>query len=193
MGLGSGEGVPWVFLLLLAVVILVAIGGLALLTWRRRRDQRLADETRIERTRAVVRQQRDAVSNDILKLEDEVRAAGNGDALAHYRNATISYAAIVDGFETADTPEELTDLAARLDSAIWQLDTAEAILDEKPPPPKPQATALPASQQPYLYLQRSGRTTSVGVVDLIAAMLEGGPVLPGPFGRRRPHSSRRHC
>ena len=191
---GSSDGVPWVFLLLIAVVFLLLITVLALLTWRRRRDERLADKTRIERIRAAVRQQRDAVSNDILKLEDEVRAAGNEDALAHYRNATIAYAAIVGEFETGDTPDELTNLAARLDAAIWQLDAAEAILDGNPLPPEPQAAALPRSQQPYLYQQRSGRSSSVGVVDLIAAMLEAGPMLPGPwFGRRRHHSSRRHC
>ena len=181
------------FLLLIAVVILIGITRLALLTWRRRRDERLADKTRIERTRAVVRQQRDAVANDILKLEDEVRAAGNEDALAHYRNATITYAAIVDEFETGDTPEELTNLAARLDTAIWQLDAAEAILDGNPLPPQPQARVLPRSQQPYPH-QRSDRSSSVGVVDLIAVMLEGSPMLPGPwFGRRRHRSSRRRC
>jgi hypothetical protein len=183
------DGVPWGFLLLIAVVILIGITVLALLTWRWRRDERLADKTRIERTRAAVRQQRDAVSNDILKLEDEVRAAGNEDALAHYRNATLTYAAIVGDFETGDTPEELTDLAARLDTAIWQLDAAEAILDGNPLPPEPQARALPRSQQPYQ--QRSDRSSSVGVVDLIAAMLETGPMIPGPWFRRR--RSRKHC
>lgn len=193
MGPGSGDGFPWVFLLLVAVVIVVGITVLALVTWRRRRDQRLADKTRIERTRAAVRQQRDAVSNDILKLEEEVRAAGDEDALAHYRNATITYAAIVDEFETGDTPEELTNLAARFDTAIWQLDAAEAILDGKPPPPEPQARALPRSQQPYRHQQRSDRSSSVGVVDLVAAMLEAAPMLPGPFGRWRHPSSRRHC
>jgi type II secretory pathway pseudopilin PulG len=94
------DGVPWGFLLLIAVVILIGITVLAWLTWRRRRDERLADKTRIERTRAALRQQRDAVSDDILKLEDEVRAVGNEDALAHYRNATSTYAAIVAEFET---------------------------------------------------------------------------------------------
>jgi type II secretory pathway pseudopilin PulG len=188
------DGVPWGFLLLFAVVILSGITVLVLVTWRRRRDERLADKTRIEQTRAAVRQQRDAVSNDILKLEDEVRAAGNEDALAHYRNATITYAAIVGESEAGDTPEELTKLAARLDTAIWQLDTAEAILDGNPLPPEPQPRALPQSQQPYRYQQRSGRSSSVGVVDLITAMLEAGPMLPGPwFGRRRHHSSRKHC
>ena len=193
MGPGSSGGVPWVFLLLIAVVILIGVTRLALLTWRRRRAERLADKTRIERTRAAIRQQRDAVSNDILELEDEVRAAGNEDALAHYRNATITYSAIVDEFETGDTPEELTNLAARLDTAIWQLDAAEAILDGNPLPPQPQARVLPRSQQPYPH-QRSDRSSSVGVVDLIAVMLEGSPMLPGPwFGRRRHRSSRRRC
>jgi hypothetical protein len=183
-----------VFLLLIAVVFLLLVTVLAFLTWQRRRDQRLADKTRIEQTRAAVRQQRDAVSNDILKLEDEVRAAGNQDALAHFRNATTAYAAIVGEFETSDTPDELTNLAARLDTAIWQLDAAEAILDGNPIPPEPQARILPRSQQPYRYQQRSGRSSSVGVVDLIAAMLEAGPMLPRPWAsRRRHHSSRKHC
>lgn len=193
--MSRGSGIPWEFLLVIVVVVLVGLAVLAVLTWRRRRNERLANQTRIERTRAAVRRQLDALANDILKLEDEVRAAGNDEALAQYRNATITYAAIDGEFETGDTPQELTDLAARLDTAIWRLDAAEAILDGSPLPSRPQAKeAAGRSQQPYQHDRRSARSSSVGVIDLIAAMLETDPMSPGPFlGLRRHRSSRRYC
>jgi len=135
----GGGDLSWASVVLIAVVILIGLAVVALSIWRQKRADRLADKTRIERTRAAVREQLDAVANDILKLEDEVQAAGNGDALAYYRNATITYAVLVDDFETSDNSQELTNLAARLDAAIWQLDATEAILDGDPLPPKPLA------------------------------------------------------
>ena len=74
----------------------------------------------------VIRGQLDAIANDILNLEDEVRAAGNDETLIQYRNASATYAAARGELETADTAAELTDLATRLDVAIWQLDVTEA-------------------------------------------------------------------
>lgn len=191
----SGGDIPWEFLLLLAVVILVGLTILALQTWRRKRAERLADRTRIERTRAAIRQQLDAVADDILNLEGPVRAAGNKEALAHYRNATVTYAAIVGEFETGDTPQELTNLATRLDTAIWQLDAAEAILDGDPLPPEPAAnTATLRSQPTHRRQWPSDRNSAAGVTDLISAILEAGPRSARPsLDRRRHHSPRRHC
>src|SRR5680860_999060 len=129
----GGGDLSWASVVLIAVVILIGLAVVALSIWRQKRADRLADKTRIERTRAAVREQ--------------LHAVANGDALAYYRNATITYAVLVDDFETSDTSQELTNLAARLDAAIWQLDAAEAILDGDPLPPKPLARTLSRSQQ----------------------------------------------
>lgn len=195
MGTGSNADIPWVFLSLLAVAILVGLIVLAVLAWRRRRDERQANKRLIERTRAAVRQQLDAVADDIINLEDPVRASGDGEALAHYRNATVTYAAVIGEYETGDTAQELTGLAAQLDTAIWQLDTAEAILDGEPLPPDPAADSAASRPQPTRpYPPRSDRRSAVGVIDLITAMLDTGPGSSGPSSERRRHQSRRrHC
>lgn len=193
MGPGLGGEVPWGFLASLVAVILVGLVVVAVLALRRRRDQRLANLRLIERTRAVVRQQLDGVADDIVDLEDPVRSAGNDRALAHYRNATIAYGAIVGEFETADTTQDLTSLAVRLDTAIWHLDTAEDIVKGNPPPLQPEARSLSPSQPTHLFQQRPDRRSTMGVIDLITGMLETGARSTGPsVDRRHPHSRRRH-
>lgn len=194
MGPGSSGEIPGGFLALLAVIIVVGLVGVAVVTLRRRRDQDLANRRLIERIRAVVRKQLDAVADDILDLEDSVRVAGNDQALAHYRTATIAYGAIITEFETADSAQDLTNLASRLDTAIWQLDAAEAILNGDPPPLQPQARSLSPSQPTDRSSLRSDRRSAVGVIELVTEMLETRPRPAGPSrGRGRHRSRRRHC
>ena len=131
-----GGDLARLFPVLLAVVIIVGLIVLALVTWRRRQDERQANKRLMARTRGVVRQQHDIVADDILKLEDSVRAAGNREALAHFRNATVTYAAVVGELDTADNVQEVANLARRLDAGIWQLGAVEAILDGSPVPPE---------------------------------------------------------
>ncbi len=169
-------------LLPIGVFIVVGIVVLAVLVGQRRVQKR-TDKTRIGETRIVIRGQLDAIANDILSLEDEVRAAGNDEALTQYRNATATYTAALGELDTADTAAELTDLATRLDVAIWQLDVTEAVLDGKPLPvkPHPEPAAASATGRPG-YQRRAGRGSCIGVVDMIAAMLEGGPMPRGTRG-----------
>lgn len=168
---------------LIGVIIVVGLVVLAVVVWQWRARKR-TDKTRIGETRTVIGGQLDAVASDILKLEDEVRASGNDEALTQYRNATAMYAAAFGELETADTVAELTDLATRLDVAIWQLDTTEALLDGNPLPPKPQTEPAAASTtgRPG-YQPRAGRSSCIGVSDMIAAMLEDGPMLRETRGR----------
>ncbi len=174
---------------LFGVIIVVGIVVFAVVVWQRRAQTR-TDKTRIGETRMVIRGQLDALATDILNLEDEVRAAGNDEALIQYRNASATYAAALGELETADTAAELTDLAIRLDVAIWEFDVTEALLDGNPLPakPHPEPAAVSATGRPE-YQRRAGRGSCIGVADMIAAMLEDGPMPRGARGlgpRRAP-------
>jgi uncharacterized membrane protein len=164
------------------VIIVIGIVVLAVVVWQRRTQKR-SDKRRIAETRMVIGGQLDAIANDILNLEDEVRDAGNDQALTRYRTATTTYAAAHGELETADTAAELTDLATRLDVAIWQLDVTEALLDGNPPPakPHPEPAAASATAGPG-YQRRAGRGSCVGVADMIGAILEDGSVPRGTRG-----------
>lgn len=136
---GSG-GVSWLPIIL--------IGGLLLVGWLWWRGRnRTAAGPRIDpdlvEAKAAVQEQIDAVANDIIDLEDEVRASGNTEASAAYRAAGNTYNEVTGAYPGVTTAQGLLDLSNRLDEAIWQLDSAEAILDGKPAPPRPQAQVLP--------------------------------------------------
>ncbi len=136
---GSG-GISW--------LPIIVIGGLLVVGWLWWRGRsRAAAGSRIDpdlvEAKAAVQKQIDAVANDIIDLEDEVRASGNADASAGYRAAGATYNEVTEAYPGVTTPQGLLDLSNRLDEAIWQLDSAEAILDGKPPPPRPQAQVLP--------------------------------------------------
>ncbi|MCH7846530.1 MAG: SHOCT domain-containing protein [Acidobacteria bacterium] len=167
----------------IGVIIVVGIVVFAVVVWQRTVQKR-TDKTRIGETRMVIHGQLDAIANDILNLEGEVRAAGNDEPLIQYRNATTTYAGVLGELETADTAAELTDLATRLDVAIWQLDVTEALLDGNPLPVKPhtEPAAASATGRPG-YQRRAGRGSCIGVADMIAAMLDGGSMPRGTRGR----------
>ncbi len=171
----------------IGVIIAVGLVVLAAVVWQRRAQKR-TEKTRIGETRTVIRGQLDAIASDILKLEDEVRAAGNDEALTQYRNATSMYTAAFGEFEAADTAAELTDLATRLDVAIWQLDTTEALLDGNPLPAKPDTEPAAASATGRAgYQRRAGRSSCFGVSAMIAATLKDNPMprrTPGRDPRR---------
>jgi hypothetical protein len=164
------------------VIIVIGIVVLAVVVWQRRTQKR-TDKGRIGETRVVIGGQLDAIASDILNLEDEVRAASNDEALTRFRNATATYAAALGELETVDTAAEFTDLATRLDVAIWQLDVTEALLDGNPPPvePHPEPAAATATARPG-YQRRAGRGSCVGVADMIGAMLENDPAPKGTRG-----------
>jgi uncharacterized membrane protein len=167
----------------IGVIIVIGLVVFAIVVWQRRTQKR-TDKTRIGETRMVIRDQLDAIASDILNLEEEVRAAGNDEALTQYRNASTTYTAASSELETADTAAELTNLATRLDVAIWQLDVTEALLDGNPLPakPDPEPAAASATGRPR-YQPRAGRGSCIGVVGMVAATLEDGPMPRGTRGR----------
>lgn len=138
---GSGSGFIW---------LLVFVGGLAaLFFYLRSRSQKTSATARAGRLaefRAAAQEKLNAVANDILEMETEVTMADNPEVQQHYNSASAKYAEVVDKVGTVTDPEELLDLSYQLDVAIWELDVAEAYLDGKTPPKKPEPPKLETPQ-----------------------------------------------
>ena len=196
-GGGDTAGVPWGWILLL--------GGGGLVAWAifssRSRRGRMAG--RLEEVKAVAKQKLAEVANDILEMEDEVGVSDNPEVKQHYQRASATYTQAIDDTEEATTVAEMIEVTNQLDMAIWELVSAEALLDGKPKPPKPE----PAKVEPVVpppapgdgvptpdrgrvppppgYDRRPQRQTT-GSDDLLsmlmAMMMMGGMRGPGGFG-----------
>ncbi|MDJ0664777.1 MAG: hypothetical protein QNJ75_09465 [Acidimicrobiia bacterium] len=188
---GGGSG------LLILLVIVVGGGLLLFLLMRRGQKQSVnAAAEQMAKARGVVQKQVDAVANDILDLEDEVRLASNDDVDEFYNAASKTYQTITERLQQADTPAALVDLSNDLDVAIWQLDCAEALLDDKPKPPRPERKELepapsaddrvtiPAPRDDYQ--RRPGRRSSymgTGLMEILIGVA-GQVLASGGRGRR---------
>jgi hypothetical protein len=138
---GSGGGFIW---------LLLFVGGLAaLFFYLRSRSQKTSATARSGRLRdfrAAAQEKLIEVANDILEMETEVTMSENPEVQQHYKSASAKYAEVVDKVGTVTDPEELLDLTYQLDIAIWELDVAEAYLDGKSPPKKPEPPKLETPQ-----------------------------------------------
>ncbi len=131
----SGSGSGWVWLLV------IGGGFLLLFLYLRSRSNRVssvATAGRLKEFRSAAQAKLDAVANDILEMEDEVRLSENAEIQQHYNSASAKYAEVIDSIDKVSDPEKLLDLTYVLDVAIWELDVAEALLDGKKPPEKPE-------------------------------------------------------
>jgi len=190
-GGGGGSG--------LLVFFVIIVGGGLLLFWLMRRGKKQSVNAAAEqmaKARGVVQKQIDAVANDILDLEDEVRVANNAEVDEFYNAASATYRTLTERLQQADTPDELVDLSNDLDVAIWQLDCAEALLDGKPKPPRPErkqlAPSRPAGDRVTIpaprdgYQRRPGRRSSYlgpGLTEILIGV--AGQVLAGAGRSRR--------
>jgi hypothetical protein len=129
----GGGGFPW-------WLVLFLLGGGLFVFWMVRRSRKraaLADEARLAQARAEIQTQLDAVANDILEMEDEVRVADRTQVDELYQAAAQTYQTASEELASADTPAEFLEITNKLDVAVWQLDSVEALLDGKTPPPQP--------------------------------------------------------
>ncbi len=183
---GGGSGLIWFF------VIIVGIGLLLFWLVRRSKKQTVnAAAEQMAKARATVQKQIDAIANDILDMEDEVRVANNDEVHEYYNQASETYRTLGDRLQAADRPQELLDISNDLDVAIWQLDCAEAVLDGKPKPPKPEPKRMEPAQPTSTdrvtipaprpdYQRRSARRSSYmgpGVMEILIGV--AGQVLAG--------------
>lgn len=201
---GGGSGFLW--------FILIA-GGLGLLVWwmmKRAKARQEAAETalsddKLNQARYLIQEQLNDVANDILALEDEVRVTDNDRASDFYESASQTYYDVTDELPNATSAQGLLDLSNKLDVAIWQLDSAEAILDDKPlperpepkrlEPPPPDPSARPSTPTtvpgPSSYQRRPTRKSSFGgggLMDLLIAVGGGMLANRGRSNSTRPSS-----
>lgn len=190
---GGGGGLGWIWLLVIA-------GGVVLVVTAWRRGARQRDEMakgQLEKVRSKARQKLDEIANDIIELEDEVELSENTDVKSHYQRASATYTAAYAEIDGVGSAQEMVGLIAKLDTAIWELDAAEAILDGKPVPPKPAPPEPKAESAPRDVIdaevdRRPQRQSSYAGDDLmtalwaILAMSGRGPGgfggVPGGFG-----------
>ncbi|MEA2000562.1 MAG: DUF6676 family protein [Actinomycetota bacterium] len=183
------------------LIFIVIIGGLGLLVfWLMRRGSKQtvnAAAQQMAKARTAVQKQVDAVANDILDLEDEVRVADNREADQFYNEAGETYRTVTEQLPNVETPQQLIELSNDLDVAIWQLDSAEALLDGKPKPPRPEPKRLepvaPPSQDRVTapaprpdYQRRPSRRSSYlgpGMMEILFGV--AGQVLGGGGGSTR--------
>jgi hypothetical protein len=196
---GGGNGLLW--------FVVIAGGVVGLLWWMARRAQakkQAVDEDRLSQARLLIQEQLNDIANDVLAIEDEVRVADNARASRFYEQATETYNEASEALPKTDTAQGLVDLSNQLDVAIWQLDSAEAILDDKPLPerpepkrlPEPRPSSPPSAQSPAsrptvpgpsTYQRRTTRRSSAGGGSLMDLLILAG----GAMANSRRRSSQR--
>ncbi|HSM44477.1 MAG TPA: hypothetical protein VK969_05615, partial [Acidimicrobiia bacterium] len=127
----SGGGIP--------ILWVLVIGGALVAFWyfasRNQREKRTVE--RLGEVRELARSKLDEVANDILEMEDEISVSDDSEAKEHYQRASRMYAQAMEDVQAASTIPAMLEVSEELDLAIWELDCAEAILDGKPKPAKP--------------------------------------------------------
>lgn len=142
-GGGGGSGFLW---------FIIIVGGIGLLVFFmvRRSGKKTVNAAaeQMAQVRAAIQKQVDAVANDILDMEEEVRVANNAEVDGFYNEASETYRTVTDRLHKVDSPQELLEISNELDVATWQLDCAEAVLDGKSKPPRPEAKRLEPERRP---------------------------------------------
>lgn len=151
---GGGSGFIW---------FLVIGGGLVLLfLYLRRNTSRISASGRmnpqIAQFQAAAQAKLADIANDILEMEDEVGLSDNVEVKRHYQEASATYADLVDKVGHISSSNDLVEIIYRLDVAIWELDAAEALLDNKTVPEKPERPKVETapSAQPQVTTQAPG-------------------------------------
>ena len=152
----------------ISILWVVLIGGVIVAIWmwvsRRNRAQQTAG--RLEQVRQMAKGKLDEVANDILEMEPEVSVSDNAEVKGHYERASAMYAKAMDDNQRATSIREMLDVSEELDLAIWELDCAEALLDGKPKPAKPEPPKPEPAPSPPSVPEGHGSLPSVpGTVD----------------------------
>lgn len=130
---GRAGGFPLITVLLVAVVVAFV--------WMRLRSRKraVADvQARVDTAKAEIRRQMVVIADEILEFSDRPDQDTNPAALEHYRKASDVYKGAEERLDTATGEPELEALSDDLDEARWELAAAEAILEGRPVPPKPE-------------------------------------------------------
>jgi hypothetical protein len=127
----GGGGAPW-----LLIVLLCGAGGLlAARTLGRGRRRRQAQEADFAGMRRTAEGDVSAIADEITDLDDDVERAGAPpEAKAAYLRALDAYEQADAGLRRARSAEELHAVAERAADGRFEMATARALLEGRPPP-----------------------------------------------------------
>lgn len=137
------------------VAWLLIIGGGAFLFWflvLRRSGRGAAAAAELANVKSLAREKLNEVANDVIEMESEVSTSGDPEVKAHYSRASATYSQALDDTNKATTAQQMLEVVEALDLAIWELDCAEALLDGKPKPAKPE----PPRREPVVPMTPGG-------------------------------------
>lgn len=205
---GGSSGL-WILLLIIALIG----GAIAFFVWRSNKASKRRTADALVDVKEQVQERIAALANDILDDEDEIGSSGNTEASDHFDAAAKIYSQASDRLVAATNEREVLAVSIDVDTGIWHLDCAEAILDGNPPPPKPeppkppppepaapQAPPSPSSSHSGTggssslpqYHRRTTRRSSFGANDILTAILAGQAArsMTGNRSSRRSSSSK---
>ena len=120
------------------VIVLGAVAYFGFRMWRNSQDDERAVGRRAAEAKREIESQMAAVANQILEVSDRPALADNREATAHFRQASEIFRSAEARLESATTASDLAALADDLDDARWELAAAEALLDGRPVPDRPE-------------------------------------------------------
>jgi hypothetical protein len=175
----GGGGFGWIWLVVIASGALLIFS--AMRSGSKKRSELATSE--LEKVKTMARDKLAEIANDIIQMEDEVELSDNPEIRAHYQKASTTYTEVLARTEAGPRAQEMIEVIRDLDSAIWELDAAEALLDGKPVPerPKPPEPRPPQPQVPEpapqpdstsdeAYGRRPARQSSYAGNDLMTAL-----------------------
>ena len=136
----SQPSFPWVPILLGTGLV----AGIGWVMWSGSRRRELAQANLFEEAKTEIRQQMDVIATQIVDLADDPGTDVNEAAQEHYRSASETFQQAEARLAAATSIDQLEDLSDDLDRARWELDTTNALIQGKEPPPKPEPEAVPA-------------------------------------------------
>jgi len=111
-------------------------------------------DARVEEVKSEIEAQLSEAANDILELEDDVLLSDNEEAKDLYYAGSAAYSEFQERLAGATSLAQLDELAEGADLALWQLESADALIEGRERPPKPPArpefappAATPAPEQ----------------------------------------------
>jgi len=122
------------------VLVILIVGAGAFLVFRGGRQDKRFKERRISVARKEITDQMAVIANEILAFSDRVDVADHPEAVAHYRAASETYSVTETRLQMAETWADLAELSDDLDLARWEMAAAEAALEGREPPERPDAT-----------------------------------------------------
>ena len=128
---GGGFSIFW-------LVAIGVVGYFAYRMWQNSRDDEGAVGRRFAEAKDEIEAQVAVVANQILELSDRPDLVANAAATEHYRRASEVFGSAEARLQEATTTASLEALADDLDDARWELAAADALLDGRPVPDRPE-------------------------------------------------------